>query len=66
MRVRKTPLTKSSTARSPVVRDINVNQHLPLAKKPVQACNGVRWSKTKGLKGSGRQDDPREEKKDTQ
>lgn len=63
MRVRKTPLTKSSTAWSPVVRNINVNQHLPLAKKSKPACNGVRWSKTKGLKGSGRQDDPKKSKK---
>ena len=32
-RVSKTPTTKSSTARSPVVRDINVDQHLRGAER---------------------------------
>ena len=33
MRVRKTPLTKSSTAWSPVVRNINVNQQLRASER---------------------------------
>jgi len=66
MRVSKTPPIKSSTARSPVVRDINVSQHLGAAerKSPEDGRTAAKPPHLSG--GAVRRGQTREEKKDTQ